>query len=231
MSRSCGTALVAAVLCVLTSVAAGAADAPKAKAQFLPAPDAAQSDLPFTEAVRAGDFIFLAGQIGGDPATGKLVPGGIVPEARQTLKHIQAALERNGSSLSEVVKCTVFLADIAEWGTFNGVYREFFKKPFPARSAFAASGLAQNARVELECIAYRRGSCAGPSIPPWAYTSSPNRRVASSRESGTLPASGFRCSSLLFLGRQISLAAYAKPPNDPTGVPSKSLNASGRFRR
>ena len=154
MLRSYGSLLVAAALCVLIGSAAGAADAPKAKAQFLPAPDAAQRDLPFTEAVRAGDFIFLAGQIGSDPATGKLVPGGIVPESRQTLKLIKDALERNGSSLSEVVKCTVFLADIAEWGTFNGVYREFFKKPFPARSAFAASGLSMNARVELECIAY-----------------------------------------------------------------------------
>ena len=145
-----------ALLLVICGVVAGsvlAADAPK-KAQFLPAPDSDKRDLPFTEAVRAGDFIFLAGQIGDDPATGKLVPGGIVPEARQTLKHIKDALERNGSSMSEVVKCTVFLADIAEWGTFNGVYREFFKKPFPARSAFAASGLAANARVELECIAY-----------------------------------------------------------------------------
>ena len=145
--------LAAGLLTALVVGSSGAVDAPK-KAQFLPAPDAAQRDLPFTEAVRAGDFIFLAGQIGDDPATGKLVPGGIVPEARQTLKHIKDALERNGSSLSEVVKCTVFLADIAEWGTFNGVYREFFKKPFPARSAFAASGLAANARVELECIAY-----------------------------------------------------------------------------
>jgi 2-iminobutanoate/2-iminopropanoate deaminase len=154
MLRSQGSLLLASVLGALIAGSTGAADAPKAKAQFLPAPDAAQRDLPFTEAVRAGDFLFLAGQIGDDPATGKLVPGGIVPEARQTLMHIKAALERNGSSLSEVVKCTVFLADIAEWSTFNGVYREFFKKPFPARSAFAATGLAMNARVELECIAY-----------------------------------------------------------------------------
>ena len=153
MRHSRCSLLAAGLFAALVAGSSGAADAPK-KAQFLPSPDAAQRDMPFTEAVRAGDFIFLAGQIGDDPATGKLVPGGIVPEARQTLKHIKDALERNGSSLSEVVKCTVFLADIAEWGTFNGVYREFFKKPFPARSAFAASGLAMNARVELECIAY-----------------------------------------------------------------------------
>jgi 2-iminobutanoate/2-iminopropanoate deaminase len=124
------------------------------KPQFLVSPEDAQRDLPFSEAVRAGDFLFLAGQIGDDPATGKLVPGGITPEARQTLTHIRAALERNGASLADVVKCTVFLADMAEWSTFNTVYREFFKKPFPARSAFGANGLARNARVELECIAY-----------------------------------------------------------------------------
>jgi 2-iminobutanoate/2-iminopropanoate deaminase len=153
MRRSFGSLLASSVLCVLVCGSAGAADAPKGKAQFLPAPGD-NRDLPFTEAVRAGDFIFLSGQIGDDPATGKVVPGGIQAEARQTLKHIKEALERNGSSLSEVVKCTVFLADISEWGTFNGVYREFFKKPYPARSAFAASGLAANARVELECIAY-----------------------------------------------------------------------------
>ena len=63
-------------------------------------------------------------------------------------------LERNGASFKDVVKCTVFLADIKEWAAFNTVYREFFKKPYPARSAFGANGLAQNARVELECIAY-----------------------------------------------------------------------------
>jgi enamine deaminase RidA (YjgF/YER057c/UK114 family) len=82
------------------------------------------------------------------------VPGGIKAEARRSLTLVQEALKRNGSSLADVVKCTVFLADIAEWPAFNEVYTEFFKKPFPARSALAASGLARNARVEVECIAY-----------------------------------------------------------------------------
>src|SRR5262245_3820873 len=124
------------------------------KAQFLNSPEAEKADRPFSEAVRAGDLLFLAGQIGSDPATGKVVPGGIVPEARQSLTHIRDVLERNGASLSDVVKCTVFLADIKEWDTFNTVYREFFKKPYPARSALGTSGLARNARVEVECIAY-----------------------------------------------------------------------------
>jgi 2-iminobutanoate/2-iminopropanoate deaminase len=110
--------------------------------------------------VRAGDFLFLSGQIGEVPATGKLAEGGLEGEARQTLNNVKNVLEAHGASLSDVVKCTVFLADIAEWPAFNAIYRQFFQKPYPARSALAASGLAMNARVELECIAYvppRRG--------------------------------------------------------------------------
>ena len=85
---------------------------------------------------------------------GKPVPGGIKAEARQALTLMKDTLTRHGVSMADVVKCTVFLADIAEWPTFNEVYGEFFKKPYPARSALAASGLARNARVEVECIAY-----------------------------------------------------------------------------
>lgn len=124
------------------------------KPEFLTSPDPAMRDLPFSEAVRVGDLLFLSGQIGFDPATGGVVPGGIKPEARRVLMLIQEVLTRNGASMSDVVKCTVFLADIAEWPTFNEIYMEFFKKPYPARSALAASGLARNARVEVECIAY-----------------------------------------------------------------------------
>jgi reactive intermediate/imine deaminase len=138
--------------CALVATSTLAADSAP---QFLNSPEAEARGLPFSEAVRAGDFLFLAGQIGDDRKTGKVVPGGIVPEARQTLQHVKDVLERNGASLKDVVKCTVFLADIAEWPAFNNVYREFFAKPFPARSAFAASGLAMGARVELECIAYK----------------------------------------------------------------------------
>jgi len=147
-------------LCLLvagiTFIAAGpaAAERSAAKPEFLNSPEADKRNYPFSEAVRAGDLLFVAGQVGDDPATGRVVPGGIEPEARQALKHIKEVLERSGSSLKDVVKCTVFLADIAEWGAFNKVYREYFSKPFPARSALGASGLALNARVEVECIAY-----------------------------------------------------------------------------
>jgi reactive intermediate/imine deaminase len=135
---------------LLVGTAAFGADKP----EFLTSSDPARRDLPFSEAVRAGDLLFLAGQIALDPATGKVPAGGIKAEARQTLKQIQDVLTRHGHSLADVVKCTVFLADIAEWPAFNEVYVEFFKKPYPARSALAASGLARNARVEVECIAY-----------------------------------------------------------------------------
>lgn len=131
---------------------------PARKPEFLNSKESLERGLPFSEAVRAGDLLFLAGQIGDDPATRAVVPGGIVPEAQQTLRHIKSVLERNGASMADVVKCTVFLADIKEWPAFNEVYRQFFKAPFPARSAFAASGLALDARVEVECIAYVPGT-------------------------------------------------------------------------
>jgi reactive intermediate/imine deaminase len=107
---------------------------------------------PFSESARVGDLLFLAGQIG-DDKDGNLVPGGIKAEAGQMMLNIKAALARRGLAMEHVVKCTVFLADIAEWGAFNEVYKKHFSHPYPARSALGASGLAVNARVEMECIA------------------------------------------------------------------------------
>jgi reactive intermediate/imine deaminase len=125
--------------------------------QFFPSSDPALAALPFSEAVRSGDLLFVSGQIGTAPGTDKVVPGGIKAEARQALLNVKAILERHGSSLERVVKCTVFLADIKEWQAFNEVYRGFFKRNLPARSALGASGLALGARVEVECLA-----AAGP---------------------------------------------------------------------
>ena len=107
---------------------------------------------PYSESARVGDLLFLAGQTGEDK-DGNLVPGGIKPEAEQMMLNIKAALARRGLAMEHVVKCTVFLADIAEWGAFNEVYKKHFSKPYPARSALGASGLVVNARVEMECIA------------------------------------------------------------------------------
>lgn len=108
--------------------------------------------LPFSEAVRVGDLLFLSGQIGTDE-NDQLVAGGLAAEAEQMMENIKSVVERYGGSMERVVKCTVFLADIAEWPAFNEVYVRYFPGKKPARSAFAASGLALNARVEMECIA------------------------------------------------------------------------------
>jgi len=110
-------------------------------------------DLPFSEAVRVGNTLYLSGQIGTLPGTLMLIDGGIEPETRQTMENIRAVLEANGASLDDVVKCTVMLAEIAEWKQANAVYRTFFTRHLPARSAFATSGLALGARIEIECIA------------------------------------------------------------------------------
>jgi reactive intermediate/imine deaminase len=109
---------------------------------------------PFTPAVQVGNLLFLSGQIGTSAdAQGGVVPGGIRAETRQTMLNIKDVLERSGSSLDRVVKCTVFMADMREWDTMNEVYVTFFPRNKPARSALGANGLALGARVEIECIA------------------------------------------------------------------------------
>ena len=111
---------------------------------------------PFSPAVRAGNLLFLSGQIGTSADTrGGLVPGGIEAETRQTLLNIKDVLEKVGSSMERVVKCTVMLADIAEWDRMNAVYVTFFPNQKPARSALGSSGLVLGARVEIECMAVR----------------------------------------------------------------------------
>lgn len=112
-------------------------------------------NLPFSEIVKVDKTWYLSGQLGADPATGKLVTGGIIAQTHQTMKNIKATLMRNGLTLDDVVKCTVFIADINQWGQFNQVYRQYFKQHFPARSALGANGLALGAAVEVECIAYK----------------------------------------------------------------------------
>jgi reactive intermediate/imine deaminase len=117
--------------------------------EFIPSP------IPgavFASAVRVGNLLFLSGQIGTDSA-GRLVAGGLQAEARQALNNINSVLEKNGSSLDRVVKCTVFLADMKDYNDFNEIYATYFRARKPARSAFGATGLARNARLEIECIA------------------------------------------------------------------------------
>lgn len=109
---------------------------------------------PFSPAVQVGNILFLAGQIGTSAdAKGGVVAGGIQAETRQTMLNIKDVLEKSGSSLDRVVKCTVFMADMREWDAMNEVYATFFPRNKPARSAFGATGLALGARVEIECMA------------------------------------------------------------------------------
>lgn len=121
--------------------------------QFYPIATEDGTRLPFSAGVRVGNLLFLSGQVGNLPGTTELAPGGIQGETRQTMENIKAALERLGSSMDQVVKCTVFLADISEWAAMNEVYVEYFPNNLPARSALGASGLALGARTEIECIA------------------------------------------------------------------------------
>jgi 2-iminobutanoate/2-iminopropanoate deaminase len=111
--------------------------------------------LPFSEAVKVGNTLYLSGQLGVRPGALELVPGGMLPEAIQTMENIKAVVEANGYEMQDVVKCTVMLADIEEWGAFNDIYQTYFEPPYPARSAFAAAGLALGARLEVECMAAR----------------------------------------------------------------------------
>jgi 2-iminobutanoate/2-iminopropanoate deaminase len=108
--------------------------------------------LPFSEAVRVGDLLYLSGKLGTD-SSGKVVPGGISAETRQTMENIKDALERCGSSLDHVVKATVMLADMSEWADMNTVYVTYFSDHLPARSAMGVNGLARGARVEIEVVA------------------------------------------------------------------------------
>ena len=124
----------------------------RADVSYLLMPGMEGRGLPFSSAVRVDNTLYLSGNLGNIPGTLELAEGGIQGETRQTMENIAAVLEQFDSSLDNVVKCTVFLADIAEWGAMNEVYRTFFKNP-PARSALGVSGLALGARVEIECIA------------------------------------------------------------------------------
>ena len=120
--------------------------------EYLQAPGTEGMNLPFSTAVRVDNTLYLSGAIGIVPGTRQLAEGGIQGETRQTMENIARSLESFGSSMDNVVKCTVFLADMAEWPAMNEVYTGFFENK-PARSALGANGLALDARVEIECIA------------------------------------------------------------------------------
>lgn len=146
---SAGLLALSAAACATTS------SAHRDEVEHFPVPGNAQ--LPFSEAVRVGKMLYLAGQVGTQSDSGdtgmQLVAGGIEAETRQVMENIRAVLERHGSSFDRVVRCTVLMADMSEWGQMNSVYVTYFPKHLPARTALGANGLALGARVEIECMA------------------------------------------------------------------------------
>ena len=144
--------LIGSLACLFAVVAMAGEPA---KVEFLNSGKVYPAGVPLSEAVRVGDTLYLSGQIGIQPGTLKLVPGGIGAESRQAMNNIKTSLEAHGYAMSDIVKCTVMLADIAKWGEFNEVYKTFFSGHFPARSAMGVSGLAIGAQVEIECMAYK----------------------------------------------------------------------------
>lgn len=146
------TLVAAAWICSLTACQANLNVTPSPAPDYIAASGAART-LPFSPVVRVGNMLYLSGMLGTDPATNQLVPGGIAAETRQTMENIKRAVEANGSTMDRVVKCTVMLADIKEWGAMNAVYVTYFPGNKPARSAFGSSGLALGARAEIECMA------------------------------------------------------------------------------
>ena len=154
------TAVYAAAACTLEQREDGPSSRASSEAQDPPRRQIIQPEgvprLPvFSSAVRSGNLLFLSGSLGAlqgvSPPT--LIEGGIGPETRQTMENIKTVLDAAGLTLDDLVKCTVFLADIADYAAMNEVYLEYFPTNPPARSAMAGSGLALGALVEIECIA------------------------------------------------------------------------------
>ena len=117
-------------------------------------PDAPGAIGPYSQAIRVGDFLFASGQIPLDVATGQLVPGGIVEQTHQVLKNLGAVLRAAGASYGQVVKTTVYLADMGEFAAMNEIYAGYFTSPAPARATIQAARLPRDVRVEIDLIAY-----------------------------------------------------------------------------
>jgi reactive intermediate/imine deaminase len=142
----CASTMLFSMLPPLVSVA-------HADTDFIVSKETHALGLPFSDAVRIDNLLVMSGQLGVEPATFKLVAGGIEAETRQIFSNMQRILSGNGAGLDDIVKCTVMIADIGEWPLFNTLYVSYFPGAKPARSAFGANGLALGARVELECWA------------------------------------------------------------------------------
>ena len=108
---------------------------------------------PYSQAIQVGNLVYTSGQIPIEPATGKFVEGGIKAQTRQSLLNVKAILEEAGLTMGDVVKTTVFMADMNDFADMNAVYAEFFAEPYPARSAVAVKTLPKGALVEIEVVA------------------------------------------------------------------------------
>ncbi len=123
--------------------------------QAVHTPNAPAAIGPYSQAVAAGNTLYISGQLPIDPATGEFAGADIVTQTRQSLTNMKAILEANGMTMADVVKTTVLLADIAEFAAMNAVYAEFFSAPYPARAAYQVAALPKAARVEIEAIAVK----------------------------------------------------------------------------
>lgn len=141
-----GTSLTVVILSIVFSVGVSA------QKKAVETPDAPKAIGPYSQAIVANGFVFAAGQIGTDPKTGVLADG-VEAQAEQVLKNLAAVLKASGSSMENVVKATVFLADMNDFAKMNEIYGKHFKAPFPARSTVQVARLPRDAKVEIEVIA------------------------------------------------------------------------------
>ncbi|HEX6307250.1 MAG TPA: Rid family detoxifying hydrolase [Longimicrobiales bacterium] len=141
---------------LFTCACACACASPSSANREVIAPRGASTVAPYSPAIRHGDLVFLSGQIGLRPGTRELAAGGVSAETEQALENVRTVLDAAGLTPADVVKCTVFLADMRDYDAMNTVYGRFFVSAPPARSAVGVNGLPLGARVEIECIARGR---------------------------------------------------------------------------
>ena len=150
------TAITGLVLAAFTFSESAEVTAQTALKRVIHSADAPKAIGPYSQAIVANGFVYTAGQVGVDPKTGTLVDGGVVEQTEQVLKNIEAVLKASGSGMDDVVKTTVFLADIDDFATMNEIYAKRFKAPFPARSTVQVARLPRDAKIEIEAVALVR---------------------------------------------------------------------------